>query len=310
MISIVKYCGLQGFFVALYYRLLIILSAALQKIRYIKKKIYDYEMYLDMHDPGISRTLLLFGKRELEHKIILQNVLKPDMRVLDIGANIGYYAIMESKLVGPNGKVIAVEPSPNNISLLKRNLNLNNCHNVDVYEAAISDVNDEREFFIANSSNLNTFHNTGSGIHDLTGETIKVKTKTVIEMMKTTGTVDLIRMDVEGHEVEVIRGMLPAIQNGEIAPMIIFETHITRYNEDHDMKKILQELFNCGYRVQYLASNAESGTERIRKKGYNGSNPIKTDFVHRVIFENIKPDDAIDLICYIGGARTVLLSKS
>jgi len=309
MISIVRYCGLQGFVIALYYRLLIILSAAFQKIRYIKKKIYDYEMYLDMRDPGISRTLLLFGKRELEHKDILEKILKPGMTVLDIGANIGYYAIMESKLVGSKGSVIAVEPSPNNISLLKRNLELNNCQNVAIYETAISDTNDEREFFIANSSNLNTFHNTGSGVHDLTGETITVKTKTVVDMIKTVGTLDLIRMDVEGHEVEVIRGMLPAIQNGDIAPRIIFETHITRYSKNHDMESVLRTLFKYGYNVQYLASNAESGTERICKKGYTGSSPIKTDFVHRVIFENINSDDAVEFICHIGGARTVLLSK-
>ncbi|WP_423062532.1 FkbM family methyltransferase [Candidiatus Paracoxiella cheracis] len=266
MISIIKYCGIQGFFVALYYRLLIMLNAQKQEKRFIKKKIYNYEMYLDLQDPGISRTLLLFGKRELEHKIMLEKVLKPGMTVLDIGANIGYYAIMESKLVGSAGKIIAVAPSPSNIALLKCNVELNGCKNVDVFQGAISDTNAEREFFMANSSNLNTFHNTGSGIHDLTGETIKVKTMTVVDVMENIAKPDLIRMDVEGHEVEVINGMLPVIQNGEFAPMIIFETHITRYNKDHDMELVLRALFNCGYRVQYLASNAESGIERVCKK--------------------------------------------
>lgn len=309
MIAIVKYCGLPGFLAALYYRLRIMLNAKNQAKRYIKKRIYDYQMYLDVQDPGISRTLLLFGKRELEHKIMLQKILRPGMTVLDIGANIGYYAIMESQLVGERGKVIAVEPSPNNISLLTRNLQLNRCENVEVFQAAISDTNDEREFFMAHSSNLNTFHNTGSGAHDLTGETITVTTMTVVDMMKNSGTPDLIRMDVEGHEVEVINGMLSAIQRNELAPMIIFETHITRYGKNHDMEAALRGLFHCGYRVQYLASNAESGTTRVRKKGYRGSTPIKTDFVRRVIFEDIKSEDAIDLICHIGGARTVLLAK-
>ena len=43
---------------------------------YIKKKIFTYKMYLDPKDKGISRTLLLFGKREIDHKIILEKVLK------------------------------------------------------------------------------------------------------------------------------------------------------------------------------------------------------------------------------------------
>ena len=43
---------------------------------YIKKKIFTYKMYLDPKDKGISRTLLLFGERELDHKIIIEKVLK------------------------------------------------------------------------------------------------------------------------------------------------------------------------------------------------------------------------------------------
>lgn len=82
--------------------------------RSIIKKIYKYKMILDLYDKGISRTLILFGERELEHKFMLEQVIKPGMRILDIGANIGYYAIMESLLIGKSGNLIAVEPSKSN----------------------------------------------------------------------------------------------------------------------------------------------------------------------------------------------------
>ena len=310
MIAILKYCGLSGFIAALYYRLLILLYTNNPSKRFIKKSIYNYQLYLDTCDPGISRTLLLFGKRELEHKLMLEKVLKPGMTVLDIGANIGYYTMMESRLVGLEGKIIAIEPSPDNIALLKRNVELNHCKNVMVFEGAISDRKGERDFFMAKSSNLNTFHNMGSGVHDLTGKTLTVKVMTVVDLMKDIGKPDLIRMDVEGHEVEVINGMLPAIQRGELSPMIIFETHITRYSKNHNMEASLRGLFDAGYFVQYLASNAESGTNKIQAKGYKGLEYVKTDFVHRVIFESVKAEDAIDLICHVGGVRTVLLAKS
>ena len=309
MVKILKYCGILGAIIAVYYRVMILLYQKNEAKRYVKKKIYDYEMYLDMQDPGISRTLLLFGRRELEHKLILHKVLRPGMTVLDIGANIGYYAIMESQWVGPHGKIVAVEPSPNNIKLLQRNVDLNRCKNVQVFQGAISDRCETRDFYMARSSNLNTFHNTGSGVHDLTGDTISVTTHTVETIMHGIGKPDLLRMDVEGHEVEILAGMLPAIEQGRLNPMIIFETHITRYHEGHDMKSILTRIFNAGYRVKYLASNAESGTKRINAKGYRGSEKIKTDFVHRVIYENVKSEDAIDFICHIGGARTVLLER-
>ena len=82
-------------------------------------------MYLDPRDKGISRTLLLFGERELDHRIILKKVLSKNMKVFDIGANIGYYVLMESSIIGEKGKIIAVEPLPKNMQLLKKNLDLN-----------------------------------------------------------------------------------------------------------------------------------------------------------------------------------------
>ena len=128
--------------------------------RYIKRKIYDYVMWLDLEDRGISRSLLLFGKRELDHKLILEHALRPGMSVLDIGANIGYYTLMMLRLIGPNGTLIAVEPSPSNVSLLKRNLSLNGHSDIEVHQKAVSEISGVRDFFLSEMSNLNTFHNT------------------------------------------------------------------------------------------------------------------------------------------------------
>ena len=57
---------------------------------------------------------------------MLQAILEPGMNVLDIGANIGYYAIMESILVGTSGNVVAIEPMLPNIKMLRKNIELNN----------------------------------------------------------------------------------------------------------------------------------------------------------------------------------------
>ena len=83
-----RYVGLRGLLTAIRYE---IQSAVYRCIgrQYIRKRIYDFEMFLDTYDKGISRTLLLFGKRELEHRFILQRVCKHGMTVLDIGSNVG-----------------------------------------------------------------------------------------------------------------------------------------------------------------------------------------------------------------------------
>ena len=276
--------------------------------RYFQKRIYDYSMLLDLEDRGISRTLLLFGERELEHKEMLERVLRPGMTVLDIGANIGYYALMELGMIGSAGTLIAVEPSPSNVELLKRNLALNGHQNTEVRQAAISDQSGVKQFFLSEMSNLNTFHNTGSGNLHLSGKTIDVRIATIPEIMAGRKP-DLIRMDVEGHEVEVFRGLIPAIERGEMAPMVIFETHLSRYGADHDIEGPLRRLFALGYRVSLAGSSWEQGTAIIEAKGYKRVMSIRSDGVERTIFTDIAPEDAIAMICREGGIRTVLLSS-
>ncbi len=276
--------------------------------RYLEKRIHDYRMRLDLEDRGISRTLLLFGQRELEHKLMLERVLEPGMTVLDIGANIGYYALMELRLIGSAGTLVAVEPSPANVVLLRHNLALNGYTDVEVHQAAVSDRPGRRELFLSAMSNLNTFHDTGTGRLHLSGETVEVETVTVPQLMAGRA-LHLIRMDVEGHEVEVINGLLPAVEAGEMAPMILFETHLSRYGAEHDMESTLRRAFDAGYRVQMAGSSSGAGSERVRGRGYRGGPPIRTDDVERVIFGEIGHRDAIDLICREGGLRTVLLAR-
>lgn len=303
---IIKYMGFLGLIMACYQKTRIAFSKLLH-IRYLKRRIYQYKMYLDVDDGGISKTLLLFGKREIDHKKLLEKIVKPGMTILDIGANIGYYVLMERELLRGSGKIVAVEPSPGNIDLFKKNMWLNQCDNVFIHHCALSDENGEREFYLSVQSNLNTFHNTGSGVQHLSGEVIKVKTMKVQEVMAPYGSPDLIRMDVEGHEVEIMQGLLPDIRARSMAPIIIFETHLSRYSADHDIRVPLNALFDCGYCVRYMSSSSDRGTKVIRSRGYLDGIAFKSDFMRRVIFEDISRADALEIIALSGGARTVVL---
>ena len=291
--------------IATYYHLISLLMKLLNK-KFITKKIYNYKMLLDLHDKGISRTLLLFGKRELEHKKMLEDIIKPGMTVLDIGANIGYYSLMMLKLIGEKGKLIVVEPSPSNIEILKKNLILNKFNDIEVHNSAISDENSIKKFFLSEMSNLNTLNYTDKKSLNLTGKTIDVKTFTIPEIMDGRS-LDLIRMDVEGHEVEVLNGLIPNIGVNNLYPSIIFETHRSRYNNEHSMENTLKNLFSKNYKITMLGSTSNEVTKKIEAKGYVGAKSIQTDEYERVIFKNIKEQDAINLICNEGGVRTVVL---
>ncbi|WP_288349410.1 FkbM family methyltransferase [uncultured Thalassospira sp.] len=277
--------------------------------RFLQRRIHDWTMMLDSQDMGLSRSLLLFGTREVDHKIMLEHLVKPGMRVFDVGGNLGYYPLMELNLLKGTGELIVVEPFPDNIKLLKENLVLNGFANTPVRQAAVSNQKGRRSFHLSSQSNLGTFHPEGTGSETLTGKTIEVETTTIPALAEEFGAPDLIRMDVEGHEVEVIDGMLDEIKAGNLAPSIIFETHLTRYGGDHDFSAVLERLFSLGYKVTQLSSSSESGTERLTSLGYKAGKRIATDGIHRTLFDGISNEDAISIICKTGGSRTVLLQK-
>ena len=304
-----RYLGSRGLIVAFYFSLLTKIARLLGK-KTLVRSVLNYKLHLDIHDRGLSRTLFLFGKREIDHYLILHSIVKPGMNVLDIGANIGYYTIMESLAIGRTGCVTAIEPMLPNIELLRKNLLLNRIENVEVIHGAVSVQTGIGQMFKSTHSNLHTFHNEGSAVKTLNSHPIDVPTFTLRDVVYDRKKPDLIRMDVEGHEVEILSQLVQLTKSKLMSPNVIFETHLSRYNQQNDLSYVLRQLFDLGYQVVKAASSNESGTKRVSALGYIGSEPFYSDFVHRVIFENIDDDDAIDLICRTGGLRTILLSRT
>jgi FkbM family methyltransferase len=298
--------GFKVLISALFYYLKLLFYKYILKKNTLKKKIFNNYMHLSTNDPGISKTLILFGKRELEQKYIMNLVLSKNMTVLDIGANIGYYALIELNLIGHSGYLIAVEPSPSNYSSLKKNIELNKFKNFEVHNVAISDKVVKKEFYLSRSSNLNTFHKSDDLSLDLSGEKIEVQTETIYSLINDKK-IDLIRMDVEGHEVSIFKSLINYVSKTNIKPMILFEPHLSRYNKENDMAKTLKDLLSIGYEAIYVGSSWENGSRIIENKGYSHLDIIQTDGVERRIYSKINNEDLISLITKEGGLRTVLL---
>ena len=277
---------------------------------FIKRKIFNYKMYLNPRDKGISRTLLLFGERELDHKIILEKVLKKNMKIFDIGANIGFYVLMESKIIGDNGKIVAVEPVPENLELLKKNLELNNDKITKTIQVGLSDQSEEKKnFFLSDHSNLGSLIQLNNSINSKNIKKIKIKTLSLKKLISKTFVPDFIRMDIEGHEVSVLNNLSKL--KLKKYPIICFETHKSKYTKKNSMKSALKKLFKIGYKVKLSSTSSELGSKRVDKLGYRSlySN-IKTDDVTRNIYKDLNDEDAINLICNFGGLRTILLENN
>lgn len=150
---------------------------------------------------------------------VIQRTLKPGMTFVDIGANIGYFSVMASKLVGDQGRVIGVEPYPYNIKLLQKNISLNGCTNVEVLPFALTDKKGFLTYddSAGNSGNVIALGEEFSALLEST-LVYCVKLDDVLEQ----GTqVDLIKMDIEGAEPLALKGMQQLIS--EQAPTIISE---------------------------------------------------------------------------------------
>src|SRR5436190_10823798 len=84
----------------------------------------------------LTRSLVEGGMWDPTISGLMTNVLRPGMTFVDAGANIGYFSVLGSQLVGPEGRVFAVEPDPLNLAILRANLERLGCSNVTVLPVA------------------------------------------------------------------------------------------------------------------------------------------------------------------------------
>jgi FkbM family methyltransferase len=207
-------------------------------------EINGFKMNLDLkNDRGISKELFIFHKREhLSTDFITNNsVINPGDVVLDIGGNIGYYALLESRLVGPHGSVYAVEPVSNNLRLLKENIKINNVTNIKTFHMAIGDENKKAEIYVSRKGNLSSPINEKGGDYSgkeevdmLTADSFVAKENIVP---------NLVRMDLEGYEKEVVKGMKKIFS---MRPKILMEVHPRRM-EAQEFQEMIDLLKKGGY---------------------------------------------------------------
>ena len=286
--------GLWKFIIAIYYFIKIILFKIFKK-KFIKKNIYNFKMILDVHDKGISRTLLLFGERELDQKFIIERILEPESVVLDLGSNIGYYALLTLKKIDPKN-IILVEPSPVNLELLKKNLFLNNYEKVESHLAAISDSDSRKEFYLSEKSNLNSFHIEPENQKNF--EKIIVNSYSLPSFLNGKK-IDLIRMDVEGHEVSIFKSLKEYISKYGHKPSIVYEPHMSKYNKDNDILEQLKDLFELGYSLNVASSSSLDGKKKFLDRNYKSIKTFKSDEKIRDIFLNISNEDALNLLAKV-----------
>ena len=200
-----------------------------------------------------SNLAYAMGVSEPAVQAELQRSLRAGMVFYDVGANVGFLTLIASRLVGPNGQVIAFEPLADNVERLQRNLERNATTNVTIVSRALSARPGRARMAVPETSDSGALAALDAAADAVGPEVLVCTLDGAIDEFGLRQP-DLVKIDVEGSEVDVVRGMHRTLTTSR--PRLVIEIH-----EDPDDRwresAIRAELAQLGYRIDRLAG--ESG---------------------------------------------------
>jgi len=212
-----------------------------------------FKMYLDPTDALDLRKNKTFEKFETE--LVKKEIKKGDI-VLDIGANIGYYTLVFSQIVGTEGRVFAFEPDPNNFALLKKNIEINNLKNVVLIQKAVSDVSNPLSLYLCDYNHAQHRIYPSSRCN----EKITVESTIIDDYFSEKefcNKINFVKIDVEGAEYDVIEGMQKTLKsNPELKILCEFSPKQIR---EHELKPedVLEQLLRSNFKIYPITTAGE-----------------------------------------------------
>lgn len=195
------------------------------------------DMAMGRYEPGTTR--------------LFEEVVKPGMAVIDIGAHVGYYTLLAARQVGPTGRVFAFEPDQVNHELLQKNIRLNYYENVEVARIAVSDrVGWSPLYLTALDSGRNSMYHHGLRERG----SVIVETTTIDSFLESKDwpRVDLIKIDVEGAELTVLDGMTQLLRRSDELKMIVEFNPALLQNAGVAPLQFLERLASPGWDVYLI----------------------------------------------------------
>jgi FkbM family methyltransferase len=169
--------------------------------------------------------------------------LAPGMVMYDVGANIGFFTLIAARHVGDNGRVVAFEPLEENAAAMERNLALNGVENVTIVRKALSDRPGRMGMSVPNTPDAGTRAALGGD-----GPVVEVARLDDLDLPAP----DLVKIDIEGAEVDAVQGMLATLTAA--SPVLLIEVH----DEEGTTARwdALDELLRpLGYKVERLVDD-------------------------------------------------------
>lgn len=216
----------------------------IMKIKTDFVEINNQKIYLDYND---SLCLSLNKKYEFLEYSLIRKYLQKDNVVFDIGAHIGYYTLNFASLVGDKGKVFSFEPNPTNFTLLKKNVEINNHNNVNLFQKAISNFNGNIRLYISDfSSGMHRIHES-----KFCNDFIEIESVRLDDFVKNheIKKIDFLKIDVEGAEFDVLKGMTNIIHNNKSLKILVEFSPYSITEHGSDPIEFLKNLINHGFQL-------------------------------------------------------------
>lgn len=216
---------------------------------HVTREVHDLEMALDVTDRGLSRELAWRRIHEPRSTAVWRRELRSlregteSVTLLEAGANIGYYCLLAASVLGEDAEILAVEPVERNRELLEKNVAGNGFDGrVSIFPYGFSDEAGERQLFISDKSNCARVGSEPE-FGDVV-ERVSIETTTVDAFLRERGRspsdLTAMRMDVEGHESRILRGMTDVLR--ATRPRLLFVELHRRVVEEGDLEDVFDRL--------------------------------------------------------------------
>jgi FkbM family methyltransferase len=200
---------------------------------------------------GSSNHGLWLGSYESRKQEAFSLMVRRGATVYDLGANVGFYSLLASVLVGPGGRVFSFEPVPRNLQLLRTHLALNRITNCSVLEAAVGRCEGTAGFNAEMGPSMGYMTENSDA-------TFQVRTVT-LDGLVLSGTLpppNVIKCDIEGAEYDALVGAATIL--ARFAPMIFLATHGPEVHQ-----RCCKFLLNLGYQLQSLENMPLDDTSEV-----------------------------------------------
>ncbi len=215
----------------------------------------DGKIYLNLRESGMTVNRA-FRVYEYWMMSFVRSLLEPGMTAIDVGANQGDYTLRFAHLVKDGGRVLAFEPDPENCHWLQKSIEANDYRWVEVHQIALSEREGSATFYPGGKSGWGSLKPGSRNAKKR--PPFDVRTRRLDDVLSdlAIGNVDLIKVDVEGSELGVLKGCQSLLSDSKNVTLVL---DVDAETEDDERQEIYEFLNStCGLQVWKLGKTIES----------------------------------------------------